>query len=198
MSNELHDRMNEDEVGENRQERGLNAGCYEYPRKSLFTYTEDYDEAPVRLAEHDVLTGLRRSGNERSVKVQKMLVRDDMPANPFVFAKSKEDLEAAFALDEYQHHMQQHGPVDELYRPCFEDGTTPDELPGEQYRHLHYNPGQNDEHIEWVLEKLAKLKTDPEYLYWRNYPEQCEAGSGVSPYRHGLEYDLIGEIWNDL
>jgi hypothetical protein len=152
----------------------------------------------VLLGEDDVIPELRCSGDKRSIKIQKMRVRDDIPRDPFVFAKSQEGVEAALALDEYQHDIQQFPSVDQTDRPRFEDGTTLDDIPGERFRHLHYNPGQNDEHIERVMERLAKLKANPYELFMRiAHQDHFEAGSDVDN-RLGLEEDIMVGLWNIL
>jgi hypothetical protein len=198
ISDELYDRMNQDEEGAYREECELNAGCYEYFQQSPFAYNEDYDEAPVLLGEDDVITELRCSGDKRAIKIQKMRVRDDMPQDPFVFAKSQEGIEAALALDEYQHDIQQFPPVDQADRPRFEDSTTLDDIPGERFRHVHYNPDQNDEHIERVMERLANLKANPYELFMRiAHPDHFEAGSDVENHLV-LEEDIMVGLWNIL
>jgi hypothetical protein len=198
MSDELCDRVNQDEEGAYRQERELNVGCYEYFQQSPSAYNENYDDVPVLLGEDDVITELRRSGNKRSIKTQRMRIRADMPQDPFVFTESQEGIEAALALDEYQHDIQQFPPVDQFDRPRFEDGTTLDEMPGKQFRHLHYNPGQNDEYIERVMERLANLKANPYELFMRiAHPDHFEAGSDVDN-RLGLEEDIMVGLWNIL
>jgi hypothetical protein len=197
-SDELYDRMHQDIERAYRQECVLNAGCREYFQESPFVDNEDYDEVPVLLGEDDVITELRCSGTGRTIKIQKMRVRDDMPRDPFVFANSKEGIEVALALEEYQHNIQQFPPIDQIDRPRFEDGTTLDDIPEERFRHLHYNPGQNDEHIERVMERLANLKANPYELFMRiANPDHFEAGSNVDN-RLGLEEDIMVGLWNIL
>ncbi|KAI4624686.1 hypothetical protein J4E83_004362 [Alternaria metachromatica] len=184
------------------EEPRLNIGCFEYPRQFPAVWNEDFDEIPLPLGEERVVVGLVRSGNQRKIVYETMKVRNDMPGDPMVYSSCQKGIEAARALAEYQEddeQIQQATPIPESDRPCFEGGLRLDDVPKAKWDHLHAFPGENDGFVQGILDRLEKLRAQPERYdhLVANDSHEYAAGSILGD-RKGLEENMIVGLWNDL
>ncbi|KAI4908178.1 hypothetical protein J4E90_008802 [Alternaria incomplexa] len=184
------------------EEPRLNIGCFEHPRQFPAVWNEDFDEIPLPLGEELVVIGLSRSGTQRTTTYETMKVRKDMPADPIVFSSCQKGFEAARALAEYQNDDEQirrATPIPDCDRPCFEGGLPLDDVPTAEWDHLYDLPGENDGFVQGILDRLEKLRAEPE-KYDRlvaNDSHEYAAGSILGD-RKGLEESMIAGLWNNL
>jgi hypothetical protein len=195
-----HEKMDERIVDE--EEPRLNIGCFEYPRKRPVVWSKDFDEIPVHLEKECVIVGLDRSGIGRTIIYDTMKIRKDMPEDPMAFSSCRKGIEAARALADYQDDDEQivrYTPIPDSDRPCFEGDLPLDDLPEGTRDYLHDFPGENDGFVQGILDRLEKLRAEPEE-YDRLVANGFDhaAGSGIFRDRTGLEEDIMVELWNDL
>ena len=165
-------------------------------------WAEGYDKVPVLISEADTIVKLYRVGNQREVRVVKLLVRDDMPTDPYAFSSTVAGKDVAHALQEYQANDEQlvraHLSTD-YEQAHFAVDPTPINVPRQGLHNLHENPGQNDPMIAWVLANLKALRAHPEIInqqYTKNSKEivlgsGCFLRDGIG---YGVEYGDIIEI----
>jgi hypothetical protein len=196
----VHEKMNERSVDE--EEPRLNIGCFEYPRRRPAVWSEDFDEISVHLEKECVIVGLNRSGIGRTIIYEKMKIRKDIPEDPMAFSSGRKGIEAARALAGYQDDDEQivrDTPIPDSDRPCFEGDLPLDDLPEGTWDYLHDFLGENDGFVQGILDRLEKLRAEPEE-YDRLVANGFDhaAGSGIFRDRTGLEEDIMVELWNDL
>ena len=184
------------------EEPRLNIGSFEHPRQFPAVWNEDFDEVPLPLREERVVVGLVRSGTQRKIIYEKMKVRNDMPADPMVFSSRQKGIEAARVLAEYQNDDEQirrATPIPDCDRPCFEGGLPLDDVPKAGRDHLHDLPGENDGFVQGILNRLEKLRAEPERYdqLVATDSHEYEPGSILGD-RQGLEESMIVGLWNDL
>ncbi|KAI4916588.1 uncharacterized protein J4E92_009092 [Alternaria infectoria] len=184
------------------EEPRLNIGCFEYPRQFPAVWNEDFDEIPLPLGEERVVVGLVRSGNQRKIICETMKVRKDLPEDPMEFSSCQKGIEAARALADYQNDNEQirrATPIPDCDRPYFEGGLPLDAVPKAKWDHLHDHVGENDGFVQGVLDRLEKLRAQPEHYdqLVANGSHEYKAGSILGD-RKGLEEDMIVGLWNDL
>ncbi|KAI4709221.1 hypothetical protein J4E89_005969 [Alternaria sp. Ai002NY15] len=184
------------------EEPRLNIGCFEYPRQFPTVWNEDFDEIPLPLGEERVVVGLVRSGNQRKIVYETMKVRKDLPEDPMVYSSCQKGIEAAHTLAEYQEddeQTQRATPIPESDRPCFEGGLRLDDVPKAKWDYLHDFPGENDGFVQGTLDRLEKLRAEPERYdqLVATDSHEYEPGSILGD-RQGLEESMIVGLWNDL
>ncbi|KAI4938392.1 hypothetical protein J4E85_000832 [Alternaria conjuncta] len=177
------------------EEPRLNIGCFEHPRQFPAVWNEDFDEIPLPLGEERVVVGLVHSGNQRKIVYETMKVRKDLPEDPM-------GIEAARALAEYQEddeQTQRATPIPESDRPCFEGGLRLDDVPKANWDYLHDFPGENDGFVQGTLDRLEKLRAEPERYdqLVATDSHEYEPGSILGD-RQGLEESMIVGLWNGL
>jgi hypothetical protein len=195
----FYKKMNEQIVDE---EPRLNIGCFEYPRKTPAVWSEDLDEIPAHLEKECVIVGLDRSGIGRTIIYETMKIRKDMPEDPMAFSFCQKGIEAARALADYQdddEQILQVTPIPDSDRPFFEGDLPLDGLPEGTWDYLHDFPGENDGFVQGILDRLEKLRAEPEE-YDRLVANGFDhaVGSGIFGDRTGLEEDVMVKLWNDL
>ncbi|KAL6703663.1 hypothetical protein ACN47E_009437 [Coniothyrium glycines] len=188
------------------EEYSLNRGCFEQHRNVSSSWSEDFDKFPVALAMAEYPVKLLRNGNTKAMRFSHGEVRNDWPADPHLFSRHQLGVEAARALQKYQNDDEQlidKRPVADYEQPHFAHGLTLEDLPGQQYRHLHEKPNCNNDLVTRALEAIQGLGAHPE-----EYEYQCQ----VAPYEasHGSwgfdrdgvsycgEFRDITAIWDAL
>ncbi|KAI4618291.1 uncharacterized protein J4E87_007959 [Alternaria ethzedia] len=184
------------------EEPRLNIGCSEHPRQFPAVWNEDFDEIPLPLGEGQVIVGLVRSGTQRKIIYETMKVRKDMPADPMAFSPCQKGIEAARELANYQNDDEQirrSTPIPDCDRPCFEGGLRLDDVPKAKWDYLHDFPGENDGFVQGTLDRLEKLRAEPERYdqLVATDSHEYEPGSILGD-RQGLEESMIVGLWNDL
>ncbi|KAI4646018.1 hypothetical protein J4E93_005597 [Alternaria ventricosa] len=184
------------------EEPRLNIGCFEHPRQFPAVWNADFDEIPLPLGEERVVVGLVRSGTQRKIIYETMKVRKDLPEDPMVYSSCQKGIEAARALAEYQEddeQIQRATPIPESDRPCFEGGLRLDDVPKAKWEYLHDFPGENDGFVQGTLDRLEKLRAEPERYdqLVATDSHEYEPGSILGD-RKGLEEDMIVGLWKDL
>ncbi|KAI4607474.1 hypothetical protein J4E80_009587 [Alternaria sp. BMP 0032] len=184
------------------EEPRLNIGCFEHPRQFPVVWNEDFDEIPLPLGEERVIVGLVRSGTQRKTIYETMKVRKDVPDDPMEFSSCQKGIEAARALADYQdddEQIRRTTPIPDCDRPRFEGGLPLDGVPKAEWDHLHDLPGENDGFVQGILDRLEKLRAEPECYdqLVANGSHEYKAGSILGD-RKGLEESMIVGLWNDL
>jgi len=184
------------------EEPRLNIGCFEHPRQFPAVWNEDFDEIPLPLQEDRVVVGLVRSGNQRKIIYETMKVRKDLPEDPMVYCSCPKGIEAACALAEYQNDDEQTrrlAPIPDCDRPYFEGAVPLDDTSKAEWDHLHDFPGENDGFVQGILDRLEKLRAQPEHYDRLVANDSHEYAAGSIPGdRKGLEESMIVGLWNDL
>ncbi|KAH9864415.1 hypothetical protein J1614_010349 [Plenodomus biglobosus] len=209
------------------EEKLLNPDCVEHSSKrrlnSRFQRNapisiEDLDELPLPyveagilpMVEADMIVRLQVTDNEHIAFVEAIMVRDDLPEDPYLFPSCEAGRKAAEAVELYQQDNEQiknKVPLADIERPRQDNTPTSSHKLKEANWHLHENPRQNDIVLAWSLAYLENLHApEPGEFLWacEHRPDDVEWGSGIIdlredfPARYGLEAPDIAQVWREV
>lgn len=209
------------------EEKLLNPDCVEHsPKRRLNSRfqsnapipIEDLDELPLPhveahilpMVEADMIVRLQATDNEHIAFVEAVMVRDDLPEDPYLFPSCEAGREAAEALELYQQDNEQiknKVPLADIERARHDNTPTSSRKLKEAIWHLHENPRQNDIVLAWSLAYLENLHApEPDEFLWacEHRPDDVEWGSGIIdlredfPARYGLEAPDIAQVWREI